>query len=233
MVRYNIKYKNIAPNIEEKHILTYDCYIGVSMNNPLFFSKGLPALLKWISSHYPHCTIIVADYLDRLNQQIFNEGLTLEGAINACLENGKRIRYPLQECVTDLHIKNITINHWLKYYEKQQVQTIKQQLFYQLYKKSDLYKCINHSAIEYLKKKSTRVSLCNDRNIFLSIEYIIEELAVISYLVQTGARVQLYPGTNLPILKKIANKELILSDSNLDQGIYVDLTVKKIGKEHD
>lgn len=229
MTRYKVKHKNIFPsNIKKEYTYKFHCFLGVSINNPLFLGKGLPALLTWVSAKYPYCIILISDYLDRFNQKIFCEEAILNRAIDSSLETGNRIERSIQSCITKLQIENIIVERWLKYYDLREVQIIKKQLYSQLEKKNEFYASVNQSAIEYLKKKSNLSRLlCNERNIGLSIDYIIEELAVFSYLIQIGARVQLYPGTQLPILKRIADKAIILNDTNLDQGIYVELTVKK------
>lgn len=228
MTRYKVKYKSIFPsNLKIERTFKFHCFIGVSINNPLFLGKGLPALLTWVSAKYPYCIILISDYLDRFNQKIFCEDAILNRAIDSSIETGNRIERSIQSCITKLQIENIIVERWLKYHDLHEVQIIKKQLYSQLEKRNEFYASVNQSAIEYLKKKSSLSCLCNERNIALSIDYIVEELAVFSYLIQIGAKVQLYPGTQLPILKQIANKEIILNDTNLDQGFYVELTVKK------
>ena len=53
-------------------------------------------------------------------------------------------------------------------------------------------------------------------------------MAVFSVLIEQGYRVQVYPGTQLKILKDLANNKFPNLDNNLTQGIYIDLSVKKI-----
>lgn len=232
-MKYKVKYLSITPKTEKKDLYGCNFYLGTSLRNPFFWGNHMPLLCEWISTRFPVGIIVIGDYLDRFNQFIFAEKLSVDDSIRLSIESGIKLEKTIHKYVSQLENGNITIERWSKYYENEVVQNIKTNLFRQLNESPDFYSSVKQSAIGYLKNKAigNLSNILNDKNINFSIEYILEEMAVFSFLIELGYKVQLYPGTQLSVLKQIANKEIILNDSNLDQGIYVDLTVKKVGKK--
>ena len=63
----------ILPKIPQEQLYAYKrCYLGISLDNPVFEGDSLHALLLWITDKFEHCLVIVGDHLSRFNERILN-----------------------------------------------------------------------------------------------------------------------------------------------------------------
>lgn len=227
---YKLKVSSIVPNISLDKLNKENCYYGISINNPFTWGKHTILLLEWISLHFKHCKILIVDYLYRFNEYI-SFGKDIDLAIDKSLLVGKLIK---QQLLKDMQIfpeNMFTIIHWKdlidcnanyqKYYDKMKYYFDNNNKF--------------HKRIEDHSKAFIERQLRGGKSLFLKEEdailqsngYLIEELSTISLLIEDGFCISVYPGAQLSILKEIANGEFSELDTNLKNGIYIDLTVKK------
>ena len=228
-MKYKVVYSDICPQIKKEELYKHSAFLGASLNNAFFWDKHLNLLLEWIDKRFSNSLVIVGDYLDRHNQFIENPIIDPNEAIKKSLSTGKILIDRFNECIENSQLKNIHIHQWQDFYELDIVKTIKHDLFQTLEQQKDFHDSVSNTAKEFLERNDEDNKSLNANHLNCSIEYIIEEMAVFSHLISQGYRVQLYPGTQLKILKQLASREIAFN-TNLSTGIYVDLSVKKVRK---
>lgn len=231
-MKYKIKKIESAPAITVKQLANYrKCYLGISVNNPFFRDQHLGLLLKWIANHFDECTILIGDYLHRINESILH-GITGEEAIASSINRGDQIHEMLEIALSMLPDDKFKVYRWKEFLDSNPKSlTEKTKLTALFNTNKDFQKDILQSCTEFIDRliaRGERLYPTKVEAISQSKEYLIEEMAVFSVLIEQGYKVQVYPGTQLKILKDLANKKLSNIDTNLTQGIYIDLTVKKI-----
>jgi len=236
-MRYKIRLRSINPKIDKKEIYSRKCYIGASLNNPFFTGKHFPLLIQWIDNRFPECVIIIGDYLDRYNELIFNKNDKMYSAIKTCLRKGTELKKHISNELEKTKKCKFHINHWLEYYNYSSFQD-KLDFLNKVFKShKDFKDSVLGSCREFIDRQSSKclkIHVPKEKALNLSSEYIIEELAVFSILAELGFTVQVYPGKQLDVLKKLANTEFDDIDTILKYCIYIDLSVEKIlMKKHD
>lgn len=229
--RYKLKIKEITPNIDIESLYNKNCFYGISINNPFTWGKHNKLLLEWISQNFSNCIIIIVDYLHRINEQIFFNK-NKDDAIEKSMLLGKLIENRFTEDMPNISSNKIKIVHWCDYIESNP----KYQLYYNSLKSTFKNDLNFQSNIQYDSKLYVERLISRGESLFLSKEeaihksnlYILEELALISCLIENSYTISIYPGTQLNILKELANGNFPDIDTNLNNGIYIDLTVKKI-----
>ncbi|MFN3299833.1 MAG: tRNA-dependent cyclodipeptide synthase [Sediminibacterium sp.] len=220
-----------APKITIQQLSKYrKCYLGVSVNNPFFRDKHLGLLLRWIANHFDECIIIIGDYLHRINETILL-GKFGDDAINASMLRGNQLHEIIEVALSLLPQNKFKIYRWKDFLDEHPTVYDKKKQLLNYYNESDEFKnAIIQSSTEFIERLSERgevIYLSKEDAVAQSKEYLIEEMAVFSKLIEEGYKVQVYPGTQLNILKELANKKYKSVDTNLKEGIYIDLTVKK------
>ena len=75
----------ITPQITDEKLSTYrECYMGISLDNPVFRGESLAAMLVWALERFDSCLVVTGDYLRRHNERILN-GLNGDKAGEAAL----------------------------------------------------------------------------------------------------------------------------------------------------
>lgn len=231
-MKYKIKKIESAPTISVNQLAEYrKCYLGISVNNPFFREQHLGLLLKWISNHFDECTIIIGDYLHRINESILH-GTTGEEAIASSIIRGDQIELMLEVALSILPQNKFKVYRWKDFLDKYPKALSEKEKLTSIFNSNKIFQDdILQSCSEFIERLVTRgerLYLTKEEAINQSREYLLEEMAVFSVLIEQGYEVQVYPGTQLKILKDLANKKIPDINTNLTQGIYIDLTVKKI-----
>lgn len=224
MSKRKVYIRDFRPSHSKQNLAKFNkCYVGISINNPFFWSKYLPELFEWIDKHFEHCLIVIGDYLHRHNVEIF--GSEIPFTTSTDLDS---IGKDMSETINKLKLNSkFNIKHWKEYYNLEAVK-IKLEQLQHIYINNDLIrKSIQTSSKYFITKQvkngfSLRVPI--DIAYQKSSDYILEEMAVLSYLIDEEYKVQVYPGTSLPIFKLLAEKEVLI-DNNLCNGIFIDLKV--------
>jgi tRNA-dependent cyclodipeptide synthase len=230
-MKYKIKVKDIQPSTYSAIDKFPDkCFLGVSLSNPFFQGKHLERVLKWIDENFAECEIIIADHLHRFNEYTFN-GKNGKEAETECIEMGKQIHERIKFLTQSLQSKKFKINHWLSFINTKEFDVLSKNINDNFSNNDAFKECILKSCEEFIEKQLGRgyhIFVTKDEAINKSKDYLLEEMAVFSILINRGFTVQIYPGTQLKVLKQLANKKFPTIDNNLSRGIYIDLSVKKI-----
>lgn len=231
-MKYKIKKHDSAPTISVKKLAEYrKCYLGISVNNPFFRDQNLGLLLKWIANHFDECIIIIGDYLHRINESILH-GITGEQAIASSINRGDIIEEMLNAFLLILPDDKFKVYRWKEFLDNNPKSLSEKEKLTTLFSTNKEFRNdILQSCTEFIDRliaRGERLYLTKEEAISQSKEYLLEEMAVFSVLIEQGYRVQVYPGTQLKILKDLANYKFPNIDTNLSQGIYIDLSVKKI-----
>jgi tRNA-dependent cyclodipeptide synthase len=230
-VNFRIVKLKSAPKITIQQLSKYrKCYLGVSVNNPFFRDKHFGLLLRWIANHFDECIILIGDYLHRINETILL-GKFGDDAINSSMLRGNQLYEILEVALSLLPQNKFTIYRWKDFLDEYpDTQKRKEQLLNYYNENEEFRNAIFQSSTEFIERLSDRgevIYLSKEEAVVESKEYLIEEMAVFSKLIEQGYKVQVYPGTQLNVLKELANKKYESIDTNLKEGIYIDLTVKK------
>lgn len=231
-MRYKIKINDKSPDLPNKLIYSKNCYLGVSINNPFFWGDHLGLLLQWIDKRFPKCQIVIGDYLHRINE-IMSNGRNEESAIKASLSLGDKMYERINGNLERMTNNIFTVHRWQDYINDLDTLDKLHKIFSLFNSNQGFHDGIQQSCKEFIArqiKQGKKLGVSKEKALELSSKYLLEELAVFSTLIEKDYTVQVYPGTQLLILKQLANGEIIEVDTNLKKGIFLDLTVKKIGK---
>jgi tRNA-dependent cyclodipeptide synthase len=230
-MKYKIKIRDIHPlSLSATKKFPDKCFLGVSMSNPFFHGKHLAKTLKWVDDNFQECLIVIADHLHRFNEYTF-KGKNGTDAENECSQMGNEIHDRIKSLTTSLSPNKFTITHWLPLTQTNQFLEDLKTINLYFDNNEDFKKSVLKSCKEFIDKQINRgyhIFVKEDDAINKSKNYLLEEMAVFSNLVREGYQVQVYPGTQLMVLKELSDNKFPDINSPLKNGIYIDLTVKKI-----
>jgi len=226
---YKVKIAQISPNIELEGIKDHHAYVGISLNNPLFWHESFKSVIDWTLSNFKKTLFLVVDYPHRINSIIFN-GLSPELSSQEAIEEGLKFKNNLDQILKQVQ-GSFQIMRWI---DLQKTAHFNESLniIQQVYATNVKFKeSIDGSASDFIDRNKKRGNLLaipeNDANL-LSIEYILEEIAGCLLLEKMGWGIQIYPGTQLQVFKDISSG-LINSTipKELKRTVYIELKVSK------
>lgn len=227
---YKVRLKYVTPGYQIQNIYHYPAVLGVSLGNPIFRESVWPALLNWITHHFEKCEVILGDYLNRFNEQIFIGSIDKHQASLLALTKGDDLEELIQKKLNDLGYQNLSLKRWGDFYCEPEFQKKKENLMVN-FKRNNIFRkeveLTCEAFFERKKRNGQLIKIPYDQARNLAINYLLEEMAFISFSSARGFNVSLYPGTQIQLLKSIAEKKIIGVDKNLANVIYVDLTTKK------
>jgi len=227
--KYKIVFQDIQPKIKKHHIYSQQCYLGVSLNNAFFSGKHLGLLFRWLSKRFNNTQVIIGDHLNRYNELIFSTAVNMDQAINQSMAKGALIAKNVAKELDNYNISNIKTCHSFEFYSLTDFKFYYQKIKQEYTNNHAARISINKSARDYIFRNfpNENNNKILEEKLKLYRLYILEELAIFCCLIMEGYKVQAYPGTQLDILKKTCNNEIIMDDIPLNKGIYIDLSVKK------
>jgi tRNA-dependent cyclodipeptide synthase len=197
----------ILPGISQQELFSRKkCYLGISIENPLFEGDSLRAMLVWAADKFEHCLVIVGDYLCRFNEQI----------LHACDENragelavglGDSFLRGTKELFEELPAERVRLTRWKEHLQTEQFSRSKAVLDELFESDDDFRASIEYDAssfVKRLRRRNTNPAVDVDHAVRLSCEYILEEVAVFASLSESGWSVELYPGSELRVLAQVA-----------------------------
>ncbi len=227
--KYRVRIENITPsnadvNLSEKR----KCVLGVSMSNPVFWRSSLGTMLDWMDKNFDSSLVLVGDYLQRLNEQISN-GKKADLALETAMQKGDLFEKKINQYLPQYENGKFQLLRWKPFYESADFQKHKTVLDKIYNSNSAVKKSIDETAQLFVSQKQNRsdFKVSEQEAIRLSVEYLLEEMAVFSILIDQGWDVVLYPGAQLPLLMEIAKGEFEGVPNSLNKGIYVELKVRK------
>ncbi len=197
----------ITPEISEQKVFSYRrCYMGISLDNPVFEGRSLQALLQWATERFDHCLVVTGDYLRRHNELILN-GLDRERAAAASVSAGDEFIEKTRRIFAGIDGGRIELIRWrqcLAFAEYQRSKAALDKLFAA---DEAFRKAVGEDAVGFVERQKDRdrpLAVDEDRAIEISCEYLLEEIAVFSALSERGWHVELYPGPELHVLVDVA-----------------------------
>ena len=223
-----VKVVKILPRMSEAELFAQKkCYLGISIENPIFEGDSLKALLNWASERFEQCLVVVGDDLCRFNQRIVN-GLAPDKALEAAHRQGDAFiaqAGPIIESISKGNIKLTRWNEHLRSDAYRQSRTALDKLFAT---DAGFKAAIEKDAVSFAQRQSQRASTIAvemDEAIELCCQYLLEEIAVFSALSERNWRVELYPGSELHALVDVARGKFADVPKPLADRINVELKV--------
>lgn len=227
--KYNIRVEQVMPVSAEASLFSHPkCVLGVSMSNPIFWRSSLDKILEWMAGNFDTSMILVGDYLHRLNEQILRGG-TEEEAVARALDIGEDFLEQLDQYIHKYPEHKFEVVRWQPFHEEPTFWEAKEQMHALYASSAEVKSSIDSAAALFVwqKQDRTRFKVTKATAIELSAQYLLEEMAVFSMLIEKGWEVVVYPGAQLPLLMEIAKGRFKDIPNSLDKGIYVELKVRK------
>ena len=229
-MKYKIKIVDSFPKLSSKELKLYkQAYLGISLKNSIFWEEGFEQILAWASANFDSCLIVVADYLHRHNEQILH-GTSEEQSIKTALELGAKYTEQLLPKLAKFPNQKFKIVHRKDLLNQEKYQKSADYLN-EFYLKNTKFKdSIDKSATHFISRQQERgvkFEVTESEGIDLSIKYLLEEMAVFDILVAQNWQVEIYPGTQLPVLKEIAKGDFENISEYLQKRIFIGLNAAK------
>ncbi len=203
----SVRIVTITPEISEQKVFSYRrCYMGISLDNPVFEGNSLRALLHWAAERFEHCLVVTGDYLRRHNELILN-GLDDERAAAAATASGDEFIEKTRDIFAATDSDRIEMIRWrdcLAFAEYQRSRATLDELFAA---NEEFREAVGRDAVGFVERQRDRnrsLAVDENRAIEISCEYLLEEIAVFSALSERGWHVELYPGPELHVLVDVA-----------------------------
>ncbi|MBN1124602.1 MAG: tRNA-dependent cyclodipeptide synthase [Sedimentisphaerales bacterium] len=197
----------ITPAVSQEELFGHRrCYMGISLDNPVFQNDFLWALLEWATGHFDHCLIVVGDYLRRFNETMLNglEGIRAEQAAEAV---GDQFLQREGDLLSRFSSDKMTVIRWKPCLESDEYARARNTLAH-LYNANEKFRAAvqrdAHSFVKRQQKHNQSFAVDEVEAIHLSSQYLLEEIAVFSALSEKGWTVELYPGPELDVLVDVA-----------------------------
>jgi len=217
----------ILPNISQQQLFHHKrCYLGISLDNPVFEGETLEALLVWVVQRFEHCLVVIGDHLCRFNELLFR-GCDQSQAADAARMLGDA--FLLRSGGSFQRFSDsVQLTRWKEHLHSPQFIRSRSVLDKLFVSDSEFSSSIRKDALAFLKRqnKHGRIpAIDTDQSLKLSCEYLIEEIAVFSALSERGWQVELYPGPELRVLTEIAKGKYSGIPTGLRQRISVELKI--------
>ena len=225
--RRKVKVRDICPS---SHVIgdVKQCFVGVSMSNNIFRKKNIIEVLKWIDQNFDSVEIIIADTLHRYNEMAISS-ITEQEALIKTQKIGDEYFEMVKGLQSIMKSCEIKITRWNDYRNKKQLKSWKTYYWNQFQENDIFHQELILTANNYFQRAFPKNDvIITDAMINLSVNYLLEEFAFISYYIQDTIKVSVYPGKQLDLLKNIVKGNFPKIHSPLLNGIYIDLNIKKI-----
>jgi len=217
-----------TPKISEEELFSYKrCYIGISLDNPVFQGKSLYALLLWGVENFEQCLVVVGDYLWRFNEHILN-GTRGDEAIEVASNLGDSFIRSASDFFKQLPDGKVHLTRWRPHLETLEYKNAKAVLDNLFASDSEFRASVERDAFSFVrrqKKRSRPLAVKTEDAIKHSCEYLLEEIAVFSALSEQGWQVELYPGPELRVLVDIAQGKYSNAPKALKERVNVELRI--------
>lgn len=182
-------------------------FIGVCLNHKMNGKTFMGDMLGWILPRVTQCRIVLLDYLERFNIQAFNH-CTLPEAEELVLKEGDRIYRRLQRLVAEKNGSNLV--EIKRYKDLLYLPSFKNEInkIRRLYEENTDFKIdVKGEADEFASRikltKPQRYKNAYARDIDPINKYLIEEVGFYLALFHEGYTVEVFPGSDLSLLKNL------------------------------
>lgn len=229
-VEGGVRIVETTPAVSRERLFAHRrCYMGISLDNPVFTGATLKTLLRWATGHFDKCLIVVGDYLRRYNEQIFS-ALTGPAAAEAALGSGQEFLDRNRDLLASFDSEKLVVTRWQPCLTGREYLDARQTLA-DLYGADDKFRAaVQRDGAAFLRRQQRhgrKLAVEEERAIELSCEYLLEEIAVFSSLAQQGWKVELYPGPELDVLVEAARGDYTGIPAGLKDRVNVELRLHK------
>ncbi|MEN9443358.1 MAG: hypothetical protein RIS47_248, partial [Bacteroidota bacterium] len=198
------------------------------MNNPLFKHPSFELPLNWMVRNFNTTYLLVGDYLNRWNELIFSES-------DMSVAAEKSEQQGLDFCNTLVHQFECIpppsqILLWKPLLHWPEFETCAQEINLAFKHNSEFRDSLNASAESFIQtqiNKGATPIVGYQKAFEYSQMYLLEELAVFSLLAKNTINIQIYPGTQLPILSQISKIDPEHIPKSLLESKFIELRIKK------
>ena len=223
-----VKIVKTTPKVSQEQLLSFRrCYLGISIDNPVFYGKALQALLLWAMENFDQSLVVIGDYLRRYNEQIFN-GLQGDKAVKASLDAGDLFILQTSRLFEKLDKEKFTISRWKPCLETDVFKESKAAIDDLFNSDTNFKTAVTRDAFSFAKRQARQkrtLAIPMEDAIELSSQYLMEEIAVFNALSEQGWNVELYPGPELRVLVDIAKGKYLHIPKGLKKRINVELQI--------
>lgn len=216
----------ITPETSEPTLLTYRrCYMGISLDNPVFQGKTLEALLAWTTERFEQCLVVTGDYLRRHNEYILN-GSDDGAAAAAALAAGNAFIEASREVFAEAPSERLELVRWQDCMAFGEYAESRAQLDGLFAADPVFQAALRKDAAAFVKRQTRHgrpLAVTEKEAVAISCQYLLEEIAVFSALSERGWRVELYPGAELSVLVEAARGAFADIPQGLKERINVQL----------
>ena len=203
------------------------CYLGISLENPLFEGDTLRAIVLWASAQFEQTLVIVGDYLCRFNERILSACDEKTAGLLA-LKRGDLFLSKTKELFNSLPEGKVILTRWKEHLQNEQFIRSKKILDEIFESDEEFRAAIEYDALSFVRrqrKHNLNLAVDMEQAIRLSSEYILEETAVFSSLSERGWSVELYPGSELKVLAEVAKGRFPAVPRGLKDRLSVELKI--------
>lgn len=224
----SVSIARISPEVSEQELFSHrQCYIGISLDNPVFRADSLNALLVWAVKNFDRSLVVVGDYLRRHNEFMLH-GVDEMEAAKISIQAGDEFVGRTAELFKQLPAEKIELTRWeplLSSDEYIRSRAVLDDLFAS---NGDFKAAIEKDALLFVgrqQKRKCNLAVSMDDAVAISCTYLLEEIAVFGALSEQGWNVELYPGPELSVLLDIAAGKFNAVPAGLKSRINVQLHI--------
>ncbi len=218
----------ILPKLSQQELFSYKrCYLGISLENPVFDSRSLRAILCWASERFEGCLVIVGDHLRRFNERILN-GLDGPEAAKAAEKIGDLFVVKTRGLFERFGEGKIRLTRWKEHLQSGEYGASSAIIAGLFASDGEFRASVEKDAVSFVRRQQRRnrsLAVGQAEAIELCCGYLLEEIAVFSALSERGWRVELYPGPELRVLTEVAKGKYAGVPRGLKERISVELKV--------
>jgi tRNA-dependent cyclodipeptide synthase len=179
------------------------CFLGLSPETSFSNRERLKVILKWLSQRSNKILVLEGSYFRRWDIMVFHRTRQHE-AEQEVLRRVRQFERRLNDVIATLGIENLVESlQWPEILQK--TEKIQTQLRSYAKRSASFSTDVDAMLVEFLTRTRPggRYSLSTGDESLLK-NYIFEELSVFLYLSQNGCPLEIYPGSDLEIMQRIA-----------------------------
>jgi len=224
----SVSIAKIIPNISTDELFSYKrCFVGISLENPVFEGDSLCAMLHWIVEKFDQTLVVVGDHLCRFNEPILN-GLGEDASAKAADRLGDSFILKTQQLFEQFSKDRIHLTRWKLHLETDEYKKSKAILDDLFLSNPGFRLAVEKDAsgfVRRLMKRNKTLAVSRQEALALSCKYLLEEIGVFSALSEQGWQVELYPGSELQVLVEIASGKYLNIPQGLTKRVNVELKI--------
>jgi tRNA-dependent cyclodipeptide synthase len=216
--------QNIAQLLDQK------AYCGISLSNPNYSGKRLEAVINFLSDQFSSFILVTGGHLYRYHYRLFHQDMEI-ALLHALEVEQKYVNEHLRPTLNKMFIsEKVKVLSWSEIILMREFKISLTEVINFYNKELIFHSDINKIANDFIKKQMSlhKVFTCSIVEAKqLSINFLLEELAVFDLLVKKGYLVDVYPGVNVTAIRDI--KKFADAPKGLLKRISIELTIHRTG----